>query len=51
LTSSSSFRRGEEVNKQDSTRDDMIDLEYSDFGKPVGAQAPSSGSVKEAPEE
>jgi hypothetical protein len=36
--------------KQDSTRDDMQDLVYSDFGKPVGAQAPS-GSVEEAPKE
>ncbi len=34
--------------KQDSTRDDMADVVFSDFGKPVGAQAPS-GSVEEAP--
>jgi hypothetical protein len=34
--------------KQDSTRDDMQDLTDSDFGKPVGAKAPS-GSVVEAP--
>ncbi|MFF4509221.1 hypothetical protein [Streptomyces sp. NPDC001401] len=36
--------------KEDSTRDDMPDVVYSDFGKPVGAQAPS-GSVEEAPKE
>ncbi|MFG2552365.1 hypothetical protein [Streptomyces sp. NPDC048581] len=36
--------------KQDSTRDDMEDVVFSDFGKPVGAQAPS-GSVEEAPKE
>lgn len=36
--------------KQESTRDDMQDLVYSDFGKPVGAQAPS-GPVEEAPKE
>lgn len=35
--------------KQDSSRKDMPDMAYSDFGKPVGAQAPS-GSV-EAPKE
>ena len=32
--------------KQDSSREDMQDMVYSDFGKPVGAQAPS-GSVEE----
>jgi hypothetical protein len=34
--------------KQDSSREDMPDMVYSDFGTPVGAQAPS-GSVEEAP--
>ncbi|MFF4805672.1 hypothetical protein ACFY1U_46105 [Streptomyces sp. NPDC001351] len=34
--------------KQVSSREDMQNLVYSDFGKPVGAQAPS-GSVEEAP--
>jgi hypothetical protein len=34
--------------KEDSSREDMQDLVQSDFGKPVGAQAPS-GSVQEAP--
>jgi hypothetical protein len=34
--------------KQDSTRDDMIDLTDSDFGGSVGAKAPS-GAVVEAP--
>ena len=34
--------------KQDSSREDMQDMVYSDFGKPVGAQVPS-GSVAEAP--
>lgn len=36
--------------KQDSSRDDMPDMVYADFGKPVGAQAPS-GPVEEAPKE
>ncbi|MGW3120295.1 hypothetical protein ACWDBW_24655 [Streptomyces sp. NPDC001107] len=36
--------------KQDSTREDMPDVVHSDFGKAVGAQAPS-GSVEEAPKE
>ncbi|MER6424209.1 hypothetical protein [Streptomyces sp. NPDC001137] len=36
--------------KQDSSREDMPDMVYSDFGKAVGAQAPS-GSVVEAPKE
>ncbi|NUR04464.1 MAG: hypothetical protein HOY79_50560 [Streptomyces sp.] len=34
--------------KQASSREDMQNLVYSDFGKPVGAQAPS-GPVEEAP--
>ncbi|KUM72970.1 hypothetical protein [Streptomyces curacoi] len=36
--------------EQESTRDDMQDIVYSDFGKPVDAQAPS-GPVVEAPKE
>ncbi|MEU6353458.1 hypothetical protein ABZ896_29730 [Streptomyces sp. NPDC047072] len=36
--------------KEDSTRDDMPDIAYSDFGTTVDAQAPS-GSVVEAPKE
>lgn len=34
--------------KQDSTRADMPDVVYSDFGTPVNAQAPS-GQIEEAP--
>ena len=36
--------------KQDSSREDMPDMVHSDFGKAVGAHAPS-GSVVEAPKE
>ncbi|MGW6796832.1 hypothetical protein [Streptomyces chartreusis] len=35
---------------QDSSRDDMPDITFSDFGQPVGAQKPS-GPVQEAPQE
>ncbi|KFG71322.1 hypothetical protein [Streptomyces mutabilis] len=34
--------------KQESTRADMTDVMYSDFGKPVNAQAPS-GQIEEVP--
>ncbi|WP_328373615.1 hypothetical protein OG800_50620 (plasmid) [Streptomyces sp. NBC_00445] len=36
--------------KQDSTREDMADIELSDFGKPVNAKAPSA-PVEEVPKE